>query len=332
MGDSVRSGTVSRRAILGSAFVAGALRSSGARGQGFSTQPLRLIVPFPAGGSADILSRTAGAAIGQQLGQSVVVENRAGAGGNIAADYVFRSRADGHTLLLAGQAIMAINQVLYQSIPYDPARFGYVGMLGANANVFVVNETVVPAKTIGDLIDAARKNPGKLGFGSNGIGSLSHLTGELLAHAAGVQFLHVPYRGAVQVSTDLIGGRLAFCVTGSTLATQLVQQKMLRALAVTTAERIPQLPDVPTLVESGFPTLNVPSWWALVVAPETPADILDRLQKACAAATATPAFKAALSMQSTSSYDVRPENAAAFLAGERTLWASAVKQSGATAE
>lgn len=324
---------VSRRKALGSMLVAPicALWPGGARAENFPSQALRLIVPFPAGGSSDILSRTAAAALGAQLGQSIVVENRAGAGGNIAADYVYRSKRDGYTLLLAGQAIMAINQVLYQSVQYDPAKFGYVGMLGANANVFVINEKVVPAAGIADLIAAAKERPGTVSFGSNGIGSLSHLTGELLASAAAVKFLHVPYRGAAPIATDLIGGRLAFCVTGSTLAAQLVKQDGLRALAVTTAERIPQLPEVPTLVEAGYPALRVPSWWALVVAPNTPAEVLDKLQKACTAATANPVYKAALTTQWTSSYDVPPAIATTFLANERALWATAVKQSGATA-
>jgi tripartite-type tricarboxylate transporter receptor subunit TctC len=152
----------------------------------------------------------------------------------------------------------------------------------------------------------------------------------MLASAAGVKFLHVPYRGAAPIATDLIGGRLAFCVTGSTLAAQLIKQGNIHALAVTTTERIPQLPDVPTLVESGYPALNIPSWWALVAAPDTPVATLEKLQQACAAATATPAYKAALTAQWTSSYDVPPARATAFLANERTLWAAAVKQSGAT--
>jgi len=297
----------------------------------FPSQPLRLIVPFPAGGSSDILSRTAAVALSAELGRPIIVENRGGAGGNIAADYVAHSAADGYTLLLAGPAVMAINPALYAHVSYDAAAFEYVGMLGDNANVLVSNTSVLPARNLAELVAAAKAQPGKITFGSNGIGSLSHLSAELFSSAAGVRFLHVPYRGAAPLSTDLLGGRIDFCVTGSTLAAQLVKQGPLRALAVTTPQRIAQLPDVPTFVEAGYPSLNIPSWWALVTTPGTPAPVLARLRQACAAATATPAYQTALARQATLPLQLKPEAAPAFFASERAKWAAAVKSSGATA-
>jgi tripartite-type tricarboxylate transporter receptor subunit TctC len=302
-----------------------------ARADDYPSRPIRLAVPFPAGGSSDILARTAAVGMGEHLGQSVIVENRPGAGGNIAAEYLARAPKDGYTLLLAGQAIMAINQPLYGHLAYDPAAFEYIGMLGDNANVILSNPAVAPATNIAELVALAKAQPGRISFGSNGIGSLSHLTAALFAYTAGVEFLHVPYRGAAPMATDLLGGRIGFCVTGSTLAVQLVKKGTLRALAVTTSTRVPQLPDCPTLVESGYPTLDVPSWWALVTAPGTPAPILDRLRQACRATTSMPAYLAALEKQSTFPFQVAPEQSREFFANERARWASAVKRSGATA-
>jgi tripartite-type tricarboxylate transporter receptor subunit TctC len=325
---------ISRRQIVKSILAAplAALAPGLALADDYPSRPLRLAVPFPPGGSSDILARTAAVELGELLGQSVIVENRPGAGGNIAAEYVARAPKDGYTLLLAGQAIMAINKSLYEHITYDPAAFEYVGMLGDNANVILVNSAVVPAKSLAELIALAKAAPRKISFGSNGIGSLSHLTAALLEYTAGVKFLHVPYRGAAPMVTDLIGGRIGFCVTGSTLAVQLAQNPGLRALAVTTPTRVPQLPDAPTLVESGYPTLNVPSWWALVTTPGTPAAVTAKLQQACLAATTKPQYLAALTKQSTFPFQLKAADATAFFANERQLWANAVKSSGATAE
>jgi tripartite-type tricarboxylate transporter receptor subunit TctC len=297
----------------------------------FPSKPIRLAVPFPAGGSSDILARTAAANLGELLGQSVIVENRPGAGGNIAAEYVSRAPKDGYTLLLAGQGILAINQPLYGHVAYDPAAFEFIGMLGDNANVILSNPAVVPAKNIAELVALAKAKPGEITYGSNGIGSLSHLTAALFAYTAGVSFLHVPYRGAAPMATDLLGGRIGFCVTGSTLAVQLVQKGSLRPLAVTTSVRVPQLPDAPTLIQAGYPTLDAPSWWSLVTTPGTPAPVVAKLQQAVKTVTSKPAYLAALEKQSTFPFNVPPEKAGAFLAAERARWEAAVKSSGATA-
>jgi tripartite-type tricarboxylate transporter receptor subunit TctC len=325
---------ISRRSLMRAALAApvAALASRTAFADDFPSRPLHMIVPFPAGGSSDALSRIGAAALSSQLAQSVVVENRGGAGGNIAADYLARSPADGYTLLVAGQAIMAINKALYSKISYDPQAFAYVGMLGNNANVLLSNPKVLPARNVAELIALAKAQPGKIPFGSNGIGSLSHLTAEVFAAAAGVKFLHVPYRGAAPMATDLRAGRIAFCFTGSTLAVSLANTGALLALAVTTAQRIDQLKDTPTLVESGFPMLDAPSWWALMATPGTPGPVLAKLRKAFAAAAATPAYQTALRNQATLPALLPPEKADAFFAHERQVWTSAVKSSGARAE
>jgi tripartite-type tricarboxylate transporter receptor subunit TctC len=324
---------LSRRALLRGLAAAPLAMAFGrsAWADDFPSKPLRLVVPFPAGGSSDALGRVAAIALSQQLKQSVIVENRGGAGGNIAADYVARAPADGYTMLVAGQAILAINRPLYGHLSYDPAAFGYVGMLGDNANVLLVNEQALPVNNVAELIARARAKPGEIPFGSNGIGSLSHLTAELLANSAQVKFLHVPYQGAAPLATDLRAGRIAFCFTGSTLAVALAKSGTLRPIAVTTSVRLPQLPDVPTLVEAGYPALDAPSWWAAVATPGTPAATLAVLQKAFAAATSTAQYQEVLKQQATLPHHLTPDAASAFLAAERRKWAAAVKASGATA-
>jgi tripartite-type tricarboxylate transporter receptor subunit TctC len=324
---------ISRRALIHGLAAAplAALACHRAFADDFPGKPLRLVVPFAPGGSSSTLARVCANALGQELRQSVIVENRGGAGGNIAADYVARSPADGYTLLVAGQAIMAINEVLYRRISYDPSRFGYVGMMGDIANVLMVNTEILPVESIAGFIAAARARPGEIPFGSNGIGSLSQLTTQVLASAAHVNFLHVPYQGAGPMATDLRAGRIAFCFTGSTLAVSLAKMGSLRAIAVTSAVRLPQLPDVPTLVESGYPTLDAPSWWMAVAPPGLPESTLSTLQRALAAATSTPAYLQTLQQQATLPNHLTPQAAVAFLAQERRKWAEAVKLSGATA-
>jgi tripartite-type tricarboxylate transporter receptor subunit TctC len=325
--------SASRRCALASLAVpslAALLPRTAFAADGFPSRPLRLVVPFPAGGSSDSLARVAGLALMDQLHQTVVIDNRGGAGGNIAADAVARAPADGYTILLAGQGILAINKPLYKTLPYDPAALEYIGMLGAYANVLLVNSKL-GIRTVAEFVARAKQQSGKLSYGSNGVGSLSHLTTELFATAAGVRFLHVPYRGAAPLSNDLMGGSLDFCFTGSTLAAQLAKQGLV-PLAVTTSKRIGQLPQVPTLAEAGYPEATAPSWWALMAPAHTPAAALARLRSATTAVVTSPTYVASLEKQATLPFVVQPEAAAAFFEAERVKWAEAVKKSGATAE
>src|SRR3954471_14294566 len=254
----------SRRAVLGAALGAPFARS--ARAQTYPSRNPHVIVPFAAGGPTDVLTRIAADRVSPALGQKLVVESRAGAGGNLAAEAVVRAEADGYTLLVAGQAILAINKALYKKLNYDPAAdFSFIGMLGVIANVLLVNPTAVPANSLAELIALAKRKPGEISYGSNGAGSLTHLTTAILAHQAGVELLHVPYQGAAPLMTDLIAGRIGMAFTATSAALPLVQSGQLRALAVTTGQRSRFAPDVPTLVESGFPTMNTPVWFGVVV-------------------------------------------------------------------
>lgn len=333
---SLRPGALRRRELLRwSRVLPLATLVSAALAQEFPSRPLRLVVPFPAGGPTDALARLAAEGLSAQFNQPVLVDNKAGASGGIAAEFVSRSPADGHTLLVAGQGLMFINRPLSRSrkLGYDPdTDYSYVGMLGSFPNVVVSNPEAVAAHSIGELIADARANPGRIAYGSNGIGSLTHLTTELMASAAAARFLHVPYQGAAPQMTDLLAGRIGFTINGVQSVLPLIRQGRLRALAVTTGARFPELPNVPTLVESGFPTLDLPVWFAVYAPAATPAPVLARLRSMLALLTATPAYGAELARRGAAVMHVPVDGSAALFSRERTLWADAVRITGASAE
>ena len=317
-----------RRRLLGAGLASSALGTAlPVWSQSFPSRPVRLIVPFGAGGPTDIMARGLAKLMAGPLNQQVVVENRPGAGGNIAAAHVAGSPADGHTVLIAGQAILAINNVLYDKPGYDPIKdFSWVGMLGSIPNVLVANPEAVPARDMKSFIELAKTR--ELTYASNGNGSLAHLSTEVLASAAGVKFIHVPYQGAAQARVDLLSGRVAFSLVGSSTGVPLVKQGM-RALAVSTATRMQELPDVPTLVESGFPMLDVPVWFAAVAPSGTPQSALSVLRKAFASTIAMPEYKAEITKQMGMVVDMGVEAGEKMLARERQIWADAVRKTGA---
>jgi len=318
---------VSRRALLGAALATPF--ANRARAQTYPTRNPHIIVPFAAGGPTDVLTRIAADRVSPALGQKVVVESRAGAGGNIAADSVLRAEADGYTMLVAGQAILAINRALYKKLSYDPATdFKFVGMLGVIANVLLVNPTAVPVTSVAELIALAKKKPGEISYASNGPGSLTHLTAAVMAHQAGVELLHVPYQGASALMSDLLAGRIGMTFTAASAALPLVKSGQLRALAVTTRERSRFSPDLPTLVESGFPSLAAPTWFAVVARSGTPEPILARLRSEFDTVIKSDDYAKALEKQSMEIMRIPPETADDFLARERALWSEAVKITG----
>lgn len=312
-------------AVLGAPFV---------RKASADTYPSRnphLVVPFPAGGPTDALARIAAEMIGPGLGQQIVVESRSGAGGNIAGEFVARSEPDGYTLLVAGQAILAINKALYKRLSYDPAAdFAFITMLGVIANVMLINPTTLPVNSLAELIELAKKKPGEISYGSNGPGSLTHLTTAILAHQAGIQLLHVPYRGAAPLMTDLLAGRIGIAFTAASTALPLVKMGQLRALAVTTGKRSRFSPELPTLVESGFPSLNAPTWFAAIGPARTPAPVLVKLRTEFNSVITSENYSQALATQSMETMLVSPESSDQFLAKERSLWSDAVRLAGVT--
>lgn len=326
---------LSRRTLLGSAlalpFAAGAVPQAmtPAMAQAYPTRSPRMIVPFPAGGPTDVLTRIAAERASATLGRQVIVENKGGAGGNIAGEQAAQAEADGYTMLVAGQAIVAINKALYKKLSYDPARdFTYVSMLGVIANVLLVNPNTVPVHSVAELVALAKKKPGDIAYASNGPGSLTHLTTVLLAKEAGIDLLHVPYQGAAPLMTDLIAGRVGMTFTAASAALPLVRSGQLRAIAVTTGQRSRFSPDTPTLVESGFPSLAVPTWFGVVARTATPQPILARLRSTFGEITASPDYATALEGKFMEPMPLAPEAADAFLAKERTLWAEAVNAAG----
>ena len=319
----------SRRAVLGAAL--GAPFALSARADDYPSRPPHMVVPFAAGGPTDVLTRIAAEQVGPRLRQQIVVESRAGAGGNIAAEYVARSTPDGYTMLVAGQAILAINKALYKKIAYDPATdFAFVGMLGVIANVLLVNPQAVPVNSVAELIALAKKKPGDISYASNGPGSLTHLTSAIMAHQAGIDLLHVPYQGASALMTDLLAGRIGMTFTAASAALPLVKSGQLRAVAVTTGTRSRFAPDVPTLVESGFPSLNAPTWFGAVAPAKTPAPVVAKLRTEFNAVIGSDAYAKALEARSMEVMLVPPEKSDEFLAKERALWSEAVKLTGAS--
>lgn len=328
------SGALPLAALAGQSSAQPAASAAGATA-GLATRPIRLVVPFPAGGPTDALARLMADGLAAPLGQSVVVDNKPGAGGGIAAEFVSRAPADGLTLLVGGQGLMFINKALYRNrkLAYDPdSDYSYLGMLGSFPNVVVSNPNALAAHTIEELIAHARANPGLVSYGSNGIGSLTHLTAEVIATTAKVRFLHVPYQGAAPQMADLLSGRVGFTINGVQSVLPLVQQGKLRALAVTTASRLPQLPDVPTLAESGFPGLDLPVWFAVYAPAGTPAAVQARLRTAIDAVISTPAYAAELSRRGAAVMKVPLDASAATFARERKLWVDAVQTTGASAD
>jgi tripartite-type tricarboxylate transporter receptor subunit TctC len=319
-----------RRALLAAMST---MTFASARAQSYPSHNPHVIVPFAAGGPTDVLTRIAAERVSPVLGRQLIVESRAGAGGNIAADAVARAEPDGYTLLVAGQAILAINKALYKKLNYDAATdFKFIGMLGVIANVLLVNPKVVPVNSVAELIALAKKKPGEIAYGSNGPGSLTHLTTALMEHQAGVKLLHVPYQGASPLMTDLLGGRIGMTFTAASAALPLVKSGQLRALAVTTRERSRFSPDIPTLVESGFPSLDAPTWFGVVVRSVTPEAILVKLRGDFDAVIASEEYAKALEKQFMDVMRIPPEASDQFLAKERALWSEAVKLAGVSIE
>lgn len=305
--------------VFGSAFA-----------QEFPAKPIRLVVPFPPGGPTDGIARLAGEGLAAKLGQPVTVINKAGAAGGIASEFVAREPADGYTLLVAGQGQMFINKALGRKMGYDPdTDFQFLGMLGAFPNVLVVNPDAISAKSLKEFLELARQKPGALSYGSNGIGSLAHLTTEVLAEAAKVKFLHVPYQGAAPMMTDLLSGRIGFSVTGASGVLGFIKEGKLRPLAVSTGQRFADLPNVPTFVESGFPSLEAPVWFGAYAASATPAPVLAKLRAALGDVLGTSQYESSLAKLAAQPMAVAVESAQARFQSEKKMWVDAVERTGA---
>jgi tripartite-type tricarboxylate transporter receptor subunit TctC len=248
-----------------------------AMAQSYPNRPIRFVVPFAPGGSTDTLARTIGQKLTDALQQQVVVDNRSGANGNIGMEIVAHAAPDGYTILLGYIANLGIGPGLYAKLPFDPVRdYAPITQLASSPNILAVHPSL-PVKSLRELIAYAKTNPKKLNFASSGVGSIGHLTGELLNRSAGVDMVHVPYKGSGQAVIDLLGGQVQMMFSGMSSVMQHIKAGKLRALAVTGAQRSPAVPDVPTIAESGFPGFEATAWYGVLAAARTPKPIVNRL-------------------------------------------------------
>ena len=300
-----------------------------ASAQTYPTKPVRIIVPQAPGGASDALARIIGQRLSERWHQPVVVENRAGAGGLIGTDAVAKSAPDGYTLLLAYDGTHAVNASLYKTLPFDPIKdFVTVATLANVPFVLAVN-AASPAKDVRQFIELGRASPGKMTYGSAGNGSVNHLLGAMFGKGAGVQFVHVPYKGAAPAITDLIGGSLDSVFTSIPSVISHIQSGRVRALAVTSAKRSAALPDVPTIAESGLAGFAVAPWFGLLAPASTPADIVSRINDDVAALMMTKEVTVAFAAQGAEPFRTTPAEFGALLRSDIERWAVVVRETGA---
>lgn len=297
----------------------------------YPNRAIKMVVPFAAGGGTDIVARLIATEAAKHLGEAVVVDNRGGAGGSLGSDVVAKSAADGYSILMATVSTHAINAALYPKLPYDPIKsFVPVSLVARVGGIVVVNSKS-PIKSLRELAEAMRREPEKYSFGSQGVGGIGHLMGEMFNDQAGVKAAHVPYRGAAPALQDLIAGNIQ--VINDTVPALLphIQAGTLRALAVTTSKRLPSVPEVPTTAEAGYPGFLATTWNAVVAPAGTPAAVVDTLNRAIVAAVKDPAVSQRMNELSAEPVGSSAAELGAFMQAELKRWAPIVKASGATA-
>jgi tripartite-type tricarboxylate transporter receptor subunit TctC len=306
----------------------GTLAIAPAWAQPYPNRPVRMIVPFAPGGATDIIARTVAQKLGDKLGQPVVVENKPGAGTTVGNAEVAKAKPDGYTLLFAPTPFV-ISQVIYPTLPYDARRdFTPVSLLATSPFILVVNASIT-AKNVGELVALAKAKPGTLTFCSAGSGTVPHLAGELFKFRAGVDIVHVPYKGGGPAIGDLVGGQVNMMFATPIEVAQFVQAGKLRVLATTATKRLPAYPDVPTLVESGYPGTEVASFFGVLAPAGTPPEIVNKLAADLAAVMELPDVRERFATQSAEANVQGPEAFARFLDAERDKWTDIVKRSGA---
>lgn len=320
-----------RRIVLGAvlALAAAAGTAGGAAAQDYPARPIRLVVPFPAGSTTDLVGRIMAHRLSEAEGQQVVVDNRGGAGGAVGTEAVAHAPPDGYTLLMGTIGTHAINVSLYKQIPYDPiADFSPVIQFGTAPNVLVVHPSV-PARSLGELIAYAKTRPGQINYASSGNGTSNHLSGAMFGARAGVDVVHVPYRGGAQAIQDLLRGEVSFMFYHYLPLLPFIQEGQLRPLAVTSAERVPALPNIPTMAEAGMADFVVSAWFGVYAPARTPASVVGKLNADIARILETPAVRESLSTQGIDPVHGSPEDLAALTKAEIARWARVVEASGA---
>ena len=318
-------------AVLYAATSALAQITSAGSGATYPAKPIRVIAGFPPASGADITARVIGARLNDALGQQVVVDNRPGAGSNIAAELAAKSPPDGYTLFI-GTVANAINATLYPKLPFDFARdFAPVALTTAAPNILVVHPSV-PARSVKELVALAKSRPGQLNFASAGTGTAPHLSGELFKAMTGVSMVHIPYKGSPPAVTDLMAGEVALMFSPSSSVLPHVKTGRLRALAVTTASRLPSLPDLPTVAESGLKGYETITWFGVVAPAKTPPAIIMRLNAEITKVLALPDVRNQFAIQGIEVIGGTPEQFALYIRDEIAKWAKVIRLSGVKAE
>ena len=321
----------SRRSLIlaAPALLAGTGRP--ARAAGYPDRPVRLVVSFTAGGTTDIIARIVGNVLAEKWGQPVVIENRPGAGGNIGSEYVARAAPDGYTLLVGSVGPLAVNQSLYRNVSYDVRRdFAPITLLAGVPNILVVPPES-PIRSVNDLVERARRAPGEVSYASTGVGTSSHLSGAMVEQMRDVRMTHVPYRGAVAVN-DLLSGRVTCMFATIPSVIEQIRAGKLRAMAVSSLARSRAAPDVPTMVELGFPGFDASSWFGMVAPARTPQPVIDKVHADTVAAIRRPDIEKQMVEQGADPVGNTAQQFAAYLDSEINRWAVIVRASGATVD
>ena len=316
------------RMVKTAAALLAGLAAGAAHAQAWPTKPIKIVIPFVAGGSSDIVGRAIGSKFQEYLGQPAVVENRPGANGSIAAEFVAKSDADGYTILVGSIGVFSINTALFKDLRYNPVRdFAPITLAVTTPNVLITRPDL-PPNSMKELVEFAKKNPGRLSYCSSGSGSSDHLTGELLKQGAGIFAVHVPYRGGAACQTDIMGSQVDFSFQNLGAVTNYIKGGRMKALAVTAQSRHPQLPNVPTTAEAGYPDLVVTSWQAAAAPAKTPRDVVARLNAASVRALRSPEVSARMNQIGFDVVAGSEEELGRFMRAEVDRWTKVVERGG----
>ena len=316
------------RMVKAAAALLAGLAAGVAHAQAWPTKPIKIVIPFVAGGSSDIVGRAIGSKFQEYLGQPAVVENRPGANGSIAAEFVAKSDADGYTILVGSIGVFSINAALFKDLRYHPVRdFAPITLAVTTPNVLITRPDL-PPNSMTELVEFAKKNPGRLSYCSSGSGSSDHLTGELLKQGAGIFAVHVPYRGGAACQTDIMGSQVDFSFQNLGAVTNYIKGGRMKALAVTAQSRHPQLPNVPTTAEAGYADLVVTSWQAAAAPAKTPRDVVARLNAAAVRALRSPEVSARMNQIGFDVVAGSEEEFGRFMRAEVDRWTKVVERGG----
>lgn len=319
-----------RKVILAISLI-GLIISFNGQAQSYPNQPIRLVIPFAAGGPSDVLARGFSQKLGESLGQPIIIDNKPGAGTNLAAEFVAKSKADGYTIFLMMVGTQAINETLYKKLSYNTIKdFSPISLVASSSLMLVANPSVL-VKNVADLIAYSKANPGKINFGSSGTGTPLHLGGELFNVQAGTTLNHIPYKGAAPALTDVLGGQIQTAMVGTPAALPFVKTGKLTAIGVTSPKRSSNAPEIPAIAET-LPKFEVELVYAMVAPTGTPKDIINKLNSQLVSALNNPEIKSQLNSKGFDVITSSPEQLGEYIKSEISKWAPIVKKSGATAD